>query len=118
VTSKLDARVEGGKVILNYDKAKVWPGKATTAGDGLNANPWIIVEVGGRWYAGTFEWLRFGQTSKPQATVAGDHVKRAPLSDNWRPASGQIAYVMVSGLCRHTERNVEERTNPVKIVWP
>ena len=24
-------------------------------------NPWVIAQVNGKWYAGTYEWLRPGQ---------------------------------------------------------
>lgn len=118
VTATLDASISGDKLILSYDKAKTWPATATTAGDGLNANPWVFVELDGRWYAATFEWLRFGQTSKPLYTVAGDHVKVSPLSGDWRPSPGQRMGVMVSGLARAASRNVRERSNISWITYP
>lgn len=118
VTSKLSAGIGARTLTMDYDKARVWPGRRTTAGDGLNANPWVVVEEGGQWYAATFEWLRFGQTSKPLKTVAGDHVKASPLSGSWRPRPGQKFGVFVSGLARHVERNAKERTNVVWLTYP
>ncbi|HRT04828.1 MAG TPA: hypothetical protein P5204_03935, partial [Kiritimatiellia bacterium] len=116
-TAKMTASVSNGAISFPYDKTKVWP-----AVDGVNANPWAIVNVDGRWYAATFEWLRVGQTSKPmwvldKSTGRGDHFKVSPLN-KWTPKSGEQFYVMVSGLARSTGRNVKERSNVFKVVWP
>ncbi len=111
-TASLSARVSGGSIILNYDKARVWPEV-----NGLNANPWVFVHRDGTWYAATFEWLRGGQTSKPTSTVAGDHIKRSPLN-NFRPVSGETYGFMVSGLARDRTRNVQERSNVSMVRWP
>ena len=114
VTASLHASV-GGTINLPYSKAKVWP-----AVDGVNANPWVFVNLDGQWYAATFEWLRPGQTSKPKGVLdgsMGDHIKVAPLS-SWRPHSGERIGLMVSGLARTKMRNVQERSNVVMVTWP
>lgn len=112
-TAALHASVGGGSINLSYDKAKVWP-----AVDGANANPWVIVNLNGQWYAGTFEWLRYGQTAKPMAVLSGGgHIKVPPLS-SWRPRSGERIGLMVSGLARDSTRNVKERSNIVMVTWP
>ena len=115
VTASLSAGVSGGTIHMPYDKATAWP-----AVDGLNANPWAIVNLDGQWYAATFEWLRHGQTSKPVGVLngsKGDHFKVAPLS-GWRPRGGERFGLMVSGLARSAERNVRERSNVSWVVWP
>ena len=114
VTTVLDPSVRGGKIGLSYDKAKTWPER-----NGVNANPWVIVKwTDGKWYAATWEWLRFGQTSKDMGGKSwGGHIKRNPLSA-WEPSSGETVYFMVSGLARDKTRNAQERSGPVKIVWP
>lgn len=120
VTTTLSASVSGGTILMPYDKAKVWPGTATSAGDGLNGNPWAIVNINGQWYAATFEWLRHGQTSKPVGVLdgsKGDHFKVSPLNQ-WRPRSGERFGIMVSGLARDKTRNVKERSNVSWVVWP
>ena len=112
-TANLHASVGGGTINLSYDKAKVWP-----AMGGANANPWVIVNLNGQWYAGTFEWLRYGQTAKPMAVLSGGgHIKVPPLS-SWRPRSGERIGLMVSGLARDSTRNVKERSNIVMVTWP
>lgn len=114
VTTVLKPSVRGGKIGLSYDKAKTWPER-----NGVNANPWVIVKWSdGKWYAATWEWLRFGQTSKDMSGKSwGGHIKRSPLS-SWEPASGETVYLMVSGLARDKTRNAQERSDPVKVVWP
>ena len=61
--------------------------------------------------------MRKGQTVKARKSVAGDHIKQAPLQ-HFRPQSGVEYGFMVSGLCRAGHSNVQERTNVVMYVWP
>ncbi|HRT06167.1 MAG TPA: hypothetical protein P5204_10755, partial [Kiritimatiellia bacterium] len=121
-TAKMTASVGNGLINFPYDKANVWPVATSGVEAGTNANVWAIVKIGGVWYAGTWEWLRKGQTSKPAGCLGhtggyGDHFKKAPLS-SWTPKSGESFYVMVSGHARSSGRNVMERANPVKVTWP
>jgi len=115
VTASLNASVSGGTIHMPYSKAKVWP-----AVDGLNANPWVIANLNGQWYAATFEYFRHGQTSKPAGVLdgsKGDHIQVSPLN-RWRPRSGERIGLMVSGLARANSRNVRERSNIVMVTWP
>lgn len=117
ITANLSpVRISGGNIVLNYNKANVWPG-VDTAGATVNANPWILINRGGKWYAATFEWLRPGQTSKPIRTVNGDHIKASPLND-FVPVSGERYGFFVSGLARGNATNVKERSNIQWLVWP
>ena len=117
-TASLEASVGGGTISMPYSKSRTWPAR-----DGVNANPWAIVKMSdGQWYAATFEWLKFGQTSKPMSVLSqtegkGDHFKVSPLS-SWRPHSGEKFYLMVSGLARSKSRNVQERSNVSLVTWP
>ena len=112
-TATLNASVGGGTINLSYDKAKVWH-----AVGGVNANPWVFVNLNGQWYAATFEYLRHGQTAKPMSVLnANDHIKVAPLN-KWRARSGERIGLMVSGLTRGGYRNVKERSNVVMVTWP
>lgn len=119
VTSDLPngVAVSGGYVRFNHTKAGKWPVKKAGSTD-VEANPWVVAMVDGRWHAASFEWLRPGQTSKPTKTVAGDHCKAAPLSGDWRPKSGDTLYIGVSALARGSVRSVAERTAFRKVVWP
>jgi len=116
VTADLRVDINSRVITLDYDKASVWPGK-NTAGAFVNANPWVFVQHNGRWYAATWEWLRYGQTTKATYAVAGDHIKRSPLHD-FRPQRGTEYGFMVSGLARSGVRNVKERSNVVMVRWP
>ena len=117
-TATLNAHVGGGSISMPYDKSRVWPAR-----DGVNANPWAIVNINGQWYAATFEYFKFGQMSKPMSVLSqtggkGDHFKVSPLS-SWRPRSGERFGLMVSGLARGTNlRNVKERSNISMVTWP
>ncbi|HEY8241679.1 MAG TPA: VCBS repeat-containing protein [Kiritimatiellia bacterium] len=112
-TAKLTVSLTSSQIILNYDKANVWPPV-----DGLVGNPWIFVpKTGGGWYAATFEWMRPGQTAKSLSSVDGSHIKKEPLQ-NFKPVSGTWYGFMVSGLCRDSKRNVYERSNVYMLKWP
>lgn len=112
VTASLNASVSGGKVTLNYNKARVWP-----AADGVNANPWVFVNLNGQWYAATWEYLRSGQTVKDMSGKSwGEHIKVAPLS-SWEPRPGERFGLMVSGLVRGGLSNVKERSNVSMVTW-
>jgi hypothetical protein len=122
-TGNLSSVVFSGKYItLNYDKAKVWPyhdfGDMT-----LNANPWVFVkQPNGKWYAATWEWLRFGQITKGSAAVAADHIKRRELN-NFKPVPGRKYGFMVSTLVRGPQRaeddgGFSQRTNVKLATWP
>jgi hypothetical protein len=100
-------------ICINHTKAGRWPVKDDTEG-----NPWIIAQVGGRWYASTYEWLRPGQICKNiHAGNIGPHTKRAPLS-TWRPRSGELVGLMVSARARFRADTVAERSNVVWLRWP
>jgi hypothetical protein len=126
VTANLSSvSIEGGVICLEYDKANAWPSVDIphNSGNGdvaVVANPWVFMEYNGQWYAGTWEWMGVGQVCKNKASVAGDHIKQPPLGPaDWKPASGQELYFMVSGLARFSNiANVSERSNIVKVVWP
>lgn len=114
-TATLSASVSGGTINMPYSKARVWHSVG-----GLNANPWAIVKINGQWYAGTFEYFRFGQTSKPVGVLDGSlgaHFNAAPLS-RWRPSHGERFGIMISGLARSSARNVRERSNISMVTWP
>jgi hypothetical protein len=100
-------------ICINHTKAGQWP-----VVDGLEGNPWVFVNLNGRWYAATYEWLSPGQTCKGiHAGNIGEHVGRAPLS-SWRPRSGELIGLMVSARARFRADTVSERSNIVFVRWP
>lgn len=109
-------QVGASQICLEYDKASAWPG-LDHVGAFVNANPWLFVYRNGRWYAATWEWMRFGQLCKNRSSVHGSHIKRAPL-DTFVPVSGETYGFMVTGLARDATRNVQERTQVVMVRWP
>lgn len=114
-------KIEGSKICLNYNKADEW--RAINAGGTkVVGNPWVFIwnKSDKKWYGATWEWLRPGQTCKALKAVNGDHIKKTPYtaSSGWKPKSGETLYFMVSGTARNGARNVQQRTQPVKFVWP
>lgn len=120
-TTTLNASISGGTLNLKYDQADQWPAASFRAKDGgtLNANPWVVVNVGGTWYAATFEWLKTGQTSKPTAVVSGSggHIVQPPLN-TFRPVSGEQYGFMVTTPARGGNRTINERSNISVLTWP
>ena len=106
-TAKLGASVTSDKVVLDYDKVRVWP-----AVENVNASAWVIFTLNGKVYASTFDYLRPGQTAKERnfyIPVGGTR---------WQPSSGEKVGFMVSGLARDSRRNVYERSNLDYTTWP
>lgn len=108
----------GKTISIDSNKKNIWPAKTTAEGKGCNANAWIIFEYNGQWYAGTWEWLRTGATSKTLKGALGSYIKATQIPNNWNPAKGQKIGLMVSGLARDAQTNVQERSNIVWLVWP
>ena len=106
----------GGQICMDYVLSNRWPN--ITVGAVVNANPWIITKVNGTYYAGTWEWLRPGQTCKPKSVVNGAHVQRAPLNGRWSPRSGETVGIFVSAPARFGQSTVAERSNIVWVEWP
>ena len=118
ITAELKSiKIKSETIEVNYDKACDWPGLVISGGVEVNANPWVFVNLDGTWYGATWEWLKTCQTVKNLYAVDGSHIKVPPL-DTWHPVSGETYYFMVSGLARQNQRNVLERSNLLKVVWP
>jgi hypothetical protein len=105
-----------------YTHANKWPAhpavKSKDGGD-INGNVWLIAQPDGiNWYAVTWEWLRVGQQSKPQAAFNNDHVKRREFNEWFPPKSGEKIGFMVSGFARDHNRTIEERSNIIWTTWP
>ena len=122
-TTSLSVEIGAGVICLNFDKSASWPSASIDHTSGtrkinVNANPLVFVNHGGQWYGGTWEWFTPGNGCKPMTSVAGDHIKVAPLVD-WVPATGEEIYFMAAGLSRSASiTNVQERSQPVKVIWP
>jgi hypothetical protein len=122
-TSTLKVTIRGGNICLNHADKNSWPSVSMrhTSGKSIikvNANPWVFVKRGGKWYGGTWEWMRTGSVCKGTYAVEGGHIKVPPLS-SWKPKSGETLYFMVSALARFgKQNNFAARTNVVKVVWP
>jgi hypothetical protein len=100
-------------ICIEHTKAGRWPAR-----NGLEGNPWIFVQLNGRWHAATYEWLASGQTCKGiHAGNIGSHIGVPPLA-SWRPRSGELVGLMVSARARAGGDTVSERSNVVMVRWP
>ena len=92
VTSQIsDITIVPDEICIYHTKSGRWP---TYREDGVVAegNPWVFGNVGGRWYAATYEFLRAGQTCKHIERRGewgiGPHTKQQPL-ESWAPTKGR-----------------------------
>lgn len=125
ITSVRIRDVPAGGICIEHTKSRSWP-SVSISGTSLAGNPWVFANINGRWYAGTYEWNRPGQTCK--LTVAGKHkspseelgphIKRPPMT-SWVPKSGERVGFMVSTPARFgPDGPVRERSNIVVVTWP
>lgn len=116
VTATLDVQIGGsgfqGKpnVILDSSKKNSWPnGRGDLSC--CNANAWGFVKIGEIWYAGSWEFLRRGQTVKSLAAFVGPRHFRFPPLANFQPKNGEVYGFMVSGFTRNNlPNNIRERS--------
>lgn len=117
ITSKItDITIDPDTICIYHTKSGRWPVR-----DGGEGNPWVFGNVGGKWYAATYEYLRSGQTCKHIERRGewgiGPHTKREPL-ESWAPRKGERVGFMVSAFARDSTRTVAERSNIVMVDWP
>lgn len=123
-TSTIDVSVDGSLLRVNDTKKAVWPRRFHTIlqSDCCNRSLWIFIKYQGRWYATTFEYMRFDQVIKQAEAVRGGQIKRAPFFTNgfeWEPAEGEVYGFMTSGMARFNldNVNVRERSNVFLYRW-
>jgi len=123
-TAQISVNVSGSRLIVNDSKRLVWPRRFHTVlgNDCCNRSLWIFIKYEGRWYATTFEFMRFGQTDKNAEAVNGGQIKRPPFLRSgflWRPAKGEVYGFMTSGMARFNFNNVnvQERSNVALYRW-
>ncbi|RBP51611.1 hypothetical protein [Arenicella xantha] len=123
-TSQISVNVSGSRLIINDTKRNVWPARYhnTLRNSCCNRSLWIFIKYEGRWYATTFEYMRYGQTDKNIEAVNGQQIKRAPFlrpGFEWKPAKGEVYGFMTSGMARFNllDNNVAERSNVALYRW-
>jgi len=124
VTSTISANVNGSTLAIQDTKRSVWPARFHTVlgNNCCNRSLWIFIKRNGRWYATTFEFMRFGQINKAAEAVNGGQIKRPPFLDSnfvWHPAEGEVYGFMTSGMSRFdlNNLNVRERSNISLYRW-
>lgn len=101
----------GEMVVLDNSQRNAWPNNIF---DCCNANAWLVVRVDGIWYAGTWEFMRVGQTVKSTLALVGPRHLRFPPLQNFRPQNGEIYGFFNSCIVRNgigpSDNNCRERT--------
>ena len=123
-TSTISANVRGSILEIQDTRRTVWPARfhSILGNDCCNRSLWIFIKFEGRWYATTFEFMRFGQINKAAEAVNGGQIKRAPFQQSnfeWHPADGEVYGFMTSGMARFNldNLNVRERSNVSLYRW-
>jgi len=83
-------------------------------------NWWIIAKCNdGKWYAATMEWLGVGKTVMTNPGFDGGDDIHGCIGREWRPRSGETAYLMLSTHARSgVYNNNKQRSNIVKVSMP
>lgn len=123
-TSTITVNVSGSSLQVNGSKKDVWPRRfhSDLKNDCCNRSLWIFAKYEGRWYATTFEYMRFAQVNKQLEAVRGGQIKRSPFLRSgfeWEPAEGEVYGFMTSGMARFNLNNVNvrERSNVALYRW-
>jgi hypothetical protein len=115
-----DITITSDEICIYHTKSGRWP-SYTQDGVVAEGNPWVLANVGGKWYASTYEYLKVGQTCKHIERRGewgiGAHTKREPL-ESWVPRKGELVGFMVSTPARDSTRTSNERSNIVMVRWP
>ncbi len=115
VTSEVVVTIKDSVIEVPHTMSGTWPEIAEGYG-----NPWVVFRHDGVWYAGTWEWLKNsggGTTKYVTDDNIGGHLKFG-VGPSWHPSPGERCYMFVAGLSRLGARNVSERSNLVKVIWP
>ena len=102
----------GGEMVNLFNSQRsVWPNNIFAC---CNANAWLVVNVDGTWFAGTWEFMRVGQVTKSTLALVGPrHLRFPPLAD-FRPVNGEIYGFFNSCIVRNgitpNVSNCQERT--------
>ncbi|MEM7359166.1 MAG: hypothetical protein AAF431_08715 [Pseudomonadota bacterium] len=103
----------GQNIFMTNTRGNSWPAILGCC----NANAWLFVKIGETWYAGTWEFMRVGQTLKSTKAMVGPGHLRFPPLNRFAPQNGEIYGYMLSGIVRNGiasgKNNIQERTDVV-----
>lgn len=114
VGATMDLSISNGLINMPYNETNSWP-RITIFGTVVNANAWGIVKEDGVWKAGTWEWLRVGQTTKNLSSFQRGHFR---IIRDLNLRDGDIFGIFVSGTARGgAPNNIARRSNFVVYEW-
>jgi len=110
-------------VAVSYDAGTRWPN--ISAKDKVNSNVHIIIKRDGKFFGGTWEWLR-----REAVTAIWDRHLEVPFDEIGKQCQftplethvmkrGDKCWMLVTTVCRGGKRSgVKERTQIVEVIWP
>jgi hypothetical protein len=122
VTSQMtNAYYSNGTLCTEHTKLGQWP-KLPFFGDPntlVEGNQVVLAKIGGKWYAGSGEWLRPGQACKsvPREIGPDTFYNGPPPLNSWIPQPGEWYGLMVTTPSRAGQWGTAERSNVVLVQW-
>lgn len=84
----------------------------------VEGNQIVFANIGGKWYAGSAEWLRPGQACKNVEPSIGPFLfYDSPPMRDWTPRPGEQVGFMVTTPSRVGQWGTAERSNVILITW-
>ena len=115
-TQPLTVRMDATRIYHMTPALTAWP-KVRDGNDWLVATPVVIAKIGNTWYGVSHEHIRPTTTWRGRNTLNQDHIKKREFPPDWTPRQGEELYWCVVGLNRMNFRNVQERTQIVRMDW-
>lgn len=117
INAKISSASHSGEsLVINNNCSDVWPHRQDEGWSKPSVgNYWIIGKVNGQWHAATVDWVGVNRNGMSDLSLDGNAAMYSDLND-WRPAEGEEAYVMISTHARaYVDYGNLYRTQIVKI---
>lgn len=111
-------------ICIDHTMAGRWPLVSIDSNPpNIEGNILIVVNIGGQWYGGGFDWMGEGRICKSvdPDEYGRDQIRVPPLDASWHgPRSGEEVGLLIStpSSNRVPVRSVNQRTNIVLVRWP
>lgn len=112
VTTDFVGRFEGDHLVFEYDPPASW---AEVGPKKVVSSIWLAFEIGGKMWGDPVEYMRRVPTPRGPINEFGiEH----PGHGLVYPRSGDEVWVWLSSVARRGYLTADERTEPIKVIWP
>ena len=109
------AHHSGEELYMANNCSDVWKHGRMRLVEASVGNYWIIGKVNGQWHGATVDWVGVNRSGMTDLNLDGNAGMYSDLT-NWRPGTGEEAYVMISTHARaYVDTGNQYRTQIVKI---